>query len=149
MVFLKNAYSGIISPSDRYALNPDIRRVFDNIFISSVEIEKASKKMKLNPIFKSAEIATATKQYPQALAYYQTIEEKYTSYSLYKESLFLQASLLDNFINDDAKAKVVYEKLIAKYPSSSYANDAKFAIANLGKTDEELHKEFMKKNGEK
>jgi hypothetical protein len=100
-------------------------------------------------IFKSAEIATATKQYPQALAYYQTIEEKYTSYSLYKESLFLQASLLDNFINDDAKAKVVYEKLIAKYPSSSYANDAKFAIANLGKTDEELHKEFMKKNGEK
>jgi outer membrane protein assembly factor BamD (BamD/ComL family) len=100
-------------------------------------------------IFKAAEIATATKQYPQALGYYQTIEEKYTSYKLYPESLFLQASLLDNFINDDLKAKVVYEKLIAKYPTSSYANDAKFAIANLGKTDEELHKEFMKKNGEK
>ncbi|MGZ4057304.1 MAG: tetratricopeptide repeat protein, partial [Bacteroidia bacterium] len=100
-------------------------------------------------IFKSAEIATATQQYPQALQDYQTIENKYPNYKLYPESLFLQASLLDNFMNDDAKAKVVYQKVIDKFPASSYANDAKAAISNMGKSDEELHKEFMKKNKEK
>lgn len=100
-------------------------------------------------IFKSAEIETATQQYPQALASYQAIENKYINYKLYPESLFLEASLLDNFINDDAKAKVVYKKIIEKFPTSSYASDAKAAINNLGKTDEQLHKEFMKKNGEK
>lgn len=100
-------------------------------------------------IFKSAEIATATQQYPQALKDYQMIEEKYSDYKLYPESLFLQASLFDNYLNDDAKAKAVYEKLIAKFPTSSYATDSKAAINNLGKTDEELHKEFMKKNKEK
>ena len=100
-------------------------------------------------IFKSAEIQTATQQYPQALVSYQTIENNYSNYKLYPESLFLEASLLDNYINDDAKAKVVYEKVIDKFPTSSFATDAKAAIGNLGKSDEELHKEFMKKNKEK
>ncbi len=100
-------------------------------------------------LFKAAEIATAIHQYPQALKYYSTITEKYPNYKLVQESLFLQGALLDNYINDDAKARVIYEQLILKYPQSSYANDAKAAINNLGKTDEELIKEFKKKNGEK
>ncbi|CAN5308301.1 hypothetical protein BH10BAC1_BH10BAC1_07870 [soil metagenome] len=100
-------------------------------------------------LFKAGEIATATQQYPQAVDYYKTISEKYPNYKLVQESLFLQAAVLDNFIDDDVKAKVIYEALIAKYPQSTYANDAKAAIKNLGKTDAELIKEFQKKNGEK
>ena len=100
-------------------------------------------------IFKAGEIATAIQQYPQALANYKTITEKYPNYKLVEESLFLQGALLDNFLNDDAKAKVIYEQLLAKYPNGTYANDAKAAINNLGKSDEELIKEFKKKNGEK
>ncbi|MCX6296476.1 MAG: tetratricopeptide repeat protein [Bacteroidetes bacterium] len=100
-------------------------------------------------LFKAGEIATAIQQYPQALAYYQLITQKYPNYKLVQESLFLQAALLDNFLNDDAKAKVIYEQLIKAYPKSTYVNDAKAAINNLGKTDEQLIKEFQKKNGEK
>lgn len=100
-------------------------------------------------LFKAGEIATAIKQYPQALGYYQTIVEKYPEYKLVQESLFLQASLLDNYLSQDEKAKVAYEQLIQKYPKSIYCNDAKAAISNLGKSDEQLIKEFKKKNGEK
>jgi outer membrane protein assembly factor BamD (BamD/ComL family) len=100
-------------------------------------------------LFKAGEIATAIQQYPQALGYYQTIVEKYPEYKLVQESLFLQASLLDNYLNQDEKAKVAYEQLIQKYPKSIYYNDAKAAINNLGKSDEQLIKEFKKKNGEK
>ena len=100
-------------------------------------------------LFKAGEIATAIQQYPQALSYYKTITEKYPQFKMIKESLYLQGYLLDNFLNDDAKAKLIYEEVIAKYPSTSYANDAKAAISNLGKTDEELIKEFKKKNKEK
>lgn len=100
-------------------------------------------------LFKAAEILTAIQQYPQALAYYQNITDKYPNYKLVEESLFLQGALLDNFLNDDVKAKVIYEQLLAKYPKSKYAEDAKAAINNLGKSDEELIKEFKKKNGEK
>ncbi len=100
-------------------------------------------------LFKAGEIATAIQQYPQALGYYQIIVEKYPAYQLVQESLFLQASLLDNFLDQDGKAKIVYEQLIQKFPKSAYCNDAKAAISNLGKTDEQLIKEFKKKNGEK
>jgi tetratricopeptide (TPR) repeat protein len=97
-------------------------------------------------LFKSGEIATATMQYPQALKYYETITNNYPNYKMIKESLYLQGMLLDNYLNQDDKAKVIYEAVIAKYPTTSYASDSKAAIQNLGKTDEQLIKEFEKKN---
>ncbi len=100
-------------------------------------------------LFKAGEIATAIQQYPQAYSHYKTISEKYPTYKMVQESLFLQASILDNYLNEDDKAKVVYEDLIKRYPESSYASDAKAAISNLGKSDEDLIKEFKKKNKEK
>lgn len=100
-------------------------------------------------IFKSGEIATAIQQYPQAYSHYKTVCEKYPKYKLIEESYFLQASILDNYLNDDQKAKLVYEQLISLYPNSKYVSDANAAIANLGKSDADLIKEFQKKNGGK
>ncbi len=100
-------------------------------------------------LFKAGEITTAAKQYPQALIYYQTITGKYPKYKLVDFSLYMQGVLLDNYLNDDAKAKVIYDEVIDKYPNSNYANDAKAAINNLGKSDDELIKEIKKKNGQK
>lgn len=100
-------------------------------------------------LFKAGEIATAIQQYPQAYSHYKTISEKYPTYKMIQESMFLQASILDNYLNEDDKAKVVYEALIKRFPESSYATDAKAAIDNLGKSDADLIKEFKKKNGEK
>ncbi len=100
-------------------------------------------------LFKAGEIATAIQQYPQAYSHYKTISEKYPTYKMIQESMFLQASILDNYLNEDEKARVVYENLIKRYPTSTYATDAKAAIDNLGKSDADLIKEFKKKNGEK
>ena len=100
-------------------------------------------------LFKAGEVATAAKKYKQALIYYQTITSKYPDYKYVKESLYLQGFLLDNFLNDDAGAKIIYEEIIAKYPTTNYAADAKAAINNFGKTDEQLIEEFKKKNSKK
>ncbi|MCW3071428.1 MAG: hypothetical protein JWO44_1318 [Bacteroidetes bacterium] len=100
-------------------------------------------------IFKAAEISTANQQYAQALMYYELINSKYPGFKLTAESLYLQGYLLDNFLNDDEKAKLIYEQVIAKYPTLPYADDAKAAIRNLGKSDEELIREFEKKNKKK
>jgi TolA-binding protein len=97
-------------------------------------------------LFKAGEISTANQQYKQALNYYETITKKYPDFKLAPESLYLQGYLLDNFLNDDGKAKGIYEEVIAKYPDLPYSKDAKAAIKNLGKSDEELIKEFEKKN---
>jgi outer membrane protein assembly factor BamD (BamD/ComL family) len=97
-------------------------------------------------LFKAAEISTAIKQYPQAVAYYQNIISNFSKFRLIQECYFLEATVYDQYLNDDKKAKEVYESLIAEYPSSPYVPDAQAAISNLGKTDEELIREFERKN---
>jgi len=100
-------------------------------------------------LFKAGEVATANKQFTQAMIYYENIEKTYPDFVHCEAALYLQAYLFDYLINDDAKAKTVYERLMQKYPTSHYVDDAKAAIANLGKTDEQLIEEFKKKNGQK
>jgi TolA-binding protein len=100
-------------------------------------------------LFKAAEVSTALKDYQHALNYYETITNNYPNYKYCVESLFLQAHIYDDFLNQDDKAKIVYEQLIAKYPTHKFAEDSKIMIKNLGKSDEELIKEFKKKNNEK
>ncbi len=97
-------------------------------------------------LFKAAEISTAIEQYPQALKFYERVHTGYPNFELVQESLYLQGYVLDNFMNQDAKAKLIYEDVIKKYPESTYASDAKAAIQNLGKSDEQLIEEFRKKN---
>lgn len=100
-------------------------------------------------LFKAGQIATAAKKYKQALVFYQTITNKYTDFKYAGESLYLQGFLLDNFMNDDAGAKLIYEEIITKYPSTTIAKDSKAAIDNLGKTDEQIIEEYKKKNEKK
>lgn len=97
-------------------------------------------------LFKAGEVATAAKKYKRALDFYQVITQKYPQYKHTMQSLYLQGFLFDNFLNDDASAKTVYEEIIAKYPNTTYAKDAKSAIDNLGKSDEQIIKEFEEKN---
>lgn len=100
-------------------------------------------------LFKAGEVATANMQYKQAIGYYKGVTTKFSKYKYIEECWYLQGYIWDNFLNKDDSAKVVYEQVIQKFPSSHYAQDAKAAIQNLGKTDEQLIEEFKKKNAGK
>ena len=97
-------------------------------------------------LFKAAEIASAIGRYQQAIIYYQTIQSKYPDFKLAAESLYLQGYIYDNFVDNEVLAKEIYEKVIVRYPKHKLAEDAKYAVQNLGKSDEELIQEFKKKN---
>lgn len=100
-------------------------------------------------LFKAGEIATAIQDYSTALQAYEQITAAYPKFRYVRESLYLQGFLLDNYLNDDAKAKTIYEKFLSTYSEGPYVQDAKAAIANLGKSDEELIEQFKKINKEK
>lgn len=104
--------------------------------------------MSADYLFKAAEISTGIRRYEQSVELYRRIDKNYPAYPLAQESLYLQGYVLDNFLDKDGEARMVYEKVIEKYPSSPYAVNARDAIANLGKSDEELIREFKKKNKE-
>ena len=104
----------------------------------------------LSPVFylKAGQVAQAIGSYSQAQAMLNNCLNKYPLFRNKGAVLFLLAQLYDDptMLNNEEKAKEYYEQIIKEYPKSSYAGDAAASIKNLGKTDEELVQEFLKKN---
>jgi TolA-binding protein len=97
--------------------------------------------------YRAGEIAASGGSYDQAVFLFQTVSEKYPNYKYVVEALYEEAMIYDSKLpGQDPKAKLIYEDIIKRYPTHKLAADAKIAISNLGKTDEELVKEFEKKN---
>jgi TolA-binding protein len=97
--------------------------------------------------FRSAGLATASGNYDQAILFYNTVADKYPTYKYVVEAIYQEAMIYDSDLpGQDPKAKILYEQVIRDYPNHKLAADSKVAIQNLGKSDEELVKEFEKKN---
>jgi tetratricopeptide (TPR) repeat protein len=64
------------------------------------------------------------------------------------QGLFLQAFIYENLMGNLSKASELYRKFLLLYPKDELADDAKAALGNLGKTPEELVKEFEKKTAD-
>jgi outer membrane protein assembly factor BamD (BamD/ComL family) len=64
------------------------------------------------------------------------------------EALFFLGFVYDNQINDDSKAGTYYNDFLKKYPNHVLAKDVEASIRNLGKTDEELIREFERMNSD-
>jgi hypothetical protein len=58
----------------------------------------------------------------------------------------MEAFAYENVIGNIAKASEYYNKFIAKYPEHDLADDAQAALKYLGKTPEEMVREFEKMN---
>jgi TolA-binding protein len=97
-------------------------------------------------LFKAGEISSSMIDSKQAISYLKELCDKYPDDSKAKHALFLQAFIYETQLQDQVNAKAIYEQVIAKYPGDKLAEDSKAMIANLGKTDEQLIREFEEKN---
>lgn len=97
-------------------------------------------------LFEAAKLAMSSGQYPRALAFYDQICGKYPTSKKIPDCIFVQGFIYDNYLKDTAKAHAKYQEVINKFPDNELAAQAKAAISALGKSDEELMKEFEAKN---
>ena len=104
----------------------------------------------LSPVFllKAGQVAQSIGNYQQAEVLLKKCSSTFTNFRNRGAVLFVLAQLYDEptMLNNEAEAKKIYEEIIKTYPGSAWERDAKASIANLGKTDEQLIKEFLKKN---
>lgn len=139
-------------------------RKSDSILMSQTEINEASAKQaikdfidfayychsdSLAPIFliKTAQVAKSINNIPQAKLVLDKCIEDYPNFENRPAALFLLAQLYDdpNYLNDEQQAKKLYQKIIYDFPKSDWAESAKGAIHFIGKSDEEIMKEILKK----
>jgi TolA-binding protein len=106
----------------------------------------------LSPIFllRAATFESSLGQYNKAINIYDTISVKYPSFNRAAECMFSRANLYDDKLRDTADAHAIYLQIINKFPNDTvWAKQARYAISNLGKTPDQIIKEFEEKNKNK
>ena len=96
-------------------------------------------------LFKAGELANSMQLPQPALGYLNRLMNKYPNYKNAPYALFMQGMIYDDQLKDTANARKIYQQVIVKYPESQLAKDAEASIYNLGKSVEELVREFEKK----
>lgn len=92
-------------------------------------------------LFRAADITNGIKQPEKAIALYERVLH-YQNYTKTPIALFLQGFISETELQNMNKAKEYYEKFLKQYPNHKLASDVQVTLSNLGKTPEELIKEF-------
>ena len=128
-------------------VNPDIAEKAINAFY---DFATNCKTDSVAPVFlvKAGQVALSINKYTQAQSFFIKCTDEFPNFKNRGAALFLLAQLYDNasMLNNESEARTIYEQIMRQYPNTPFANDSKACIKNLGKTDEQLVEEFLKKN---
>jgi|GEM_PF-638563 len=139
-------------------------RRMDSILLNQTEVDKTSANKAIHtftdfayycasdsssPVYliKAAQVARAINNIPQAKIALDKCIETYPQFQNRPAAMFLLAQLYDErtYLNDEVEAKKIYEQIINEYPKSDWTLSAKGALTFIGKSDEEIMREFKKK----
>lgn len=95
-------------------------------------------------LFRAAGMLKSMRQPEQSLAIYDRLMVDYPSWNRLVDVLYMKALTLDDDLDRDGEAQVVYEQVINNFPEHPFARDARAMIENLGLSDEELIAKFKR-----
>lgn len=99
-------------------------------------------------LYKAAGLAVGFNRGNQAIELYERIVQTYPNFKKVPECYFMEAFAYENSIGNIAKANEYYNMFLAKFPEHELADDAQSALKFLGKTPEEMVREFEKMNAD-
>lgn len=121
-----------------------------NLQVAYTEFAELYPKDSLAPVYlyKAANLSMNLNWGKSAIDILEKFLTLYPDHKLASDALFFKGFVFDNQLNDDAKAGECYREFLKKYPTHAFASSAEASIHNLGKTDEELIREFEKMNSD-
>lgn len=96
-------------------------------------------------LFKAGDISSKINEIHQAIELFGRLIQKYPDHRNAPYALFLQGFIYENQAGDPLKARPYYETFLKTYPDHPIAGDVSFSLENLGKSPEELIREFENK----
>ena len=103
----------------------------------------------INCLIKAGEVANSMQDGRAAEQLLISALQKYPNHEKTPKALFMLAFCYENTLAEQAKAGERYKEFLQKYPNDKLAASAQASLQNLGKTPEELVKEFEAKNAGK
>ena len=107
--------------------------------------ENPKDEMTPNYLFKAADLSMALENSLLAISYFDQVIDDYSDFDKMPYCMFLKPFVYEDQLKDMAKAKESYEAFIDRFPEHDMADAARFSIKNLGKSPEELIREFEQK----
>jgi len=98
--------------------------------------------MAVENLFKGAELCLTLGEGQRSIDLYDRVIVDYPDFKKVPESMFLKGYVYENYLGDLNTAKAIYTEFLETYPDNEFADDAEISIRNLGKSPEELIKEF-------
>ncbi|MBN1197985.1 MAG: tetratricopeptide repeat protein [Bacteroidales bacterium] len=98
----------------------------------------------LSPVylFKAASITMNLQDGSGAMALFDQIRESYPDFERVPLCLFFKGYIQENLMGDIDQARETYQLFIDTYPDHDFVDDAQASIDNLGKTPEQMIREF-------
>lgn len=96
-------------------------------------------------LYKALSLAVGTNQGEKAMELADRTLNDYPQSDKIAETVFLKAYIYENLLSNLGQAQKTYRDFIARFPDHDLADDAEAALRNLGKSPEELVKEFEQK----
>ena len=93
-------------------------------------------------LFRAADVYRSMKKFDKSVAVYDRIIAEYPNSYRAPYSVFLKGFICENETNEIEKARDYYHQFLATYPNHKLKKDVAFSLKNLGKTPEELIKQF-------
>ncbi len=97
-------------------------------------------------LYSAANVSMNLMDSQKAIQLFKRLMAEYPDYEKDSECLFMIGFIYDNNLHDYEKAKEIYLEFLEKYPDDEFADDAQASIDNLGKSLEEIIREFEQKN---
>lgn len=122
---------------------PDMRKAHDllNLYVAYVD---AYPKDSVAPdlLFKASDISMNIASPTRTISLFNRLLQQYPDYKNIPTIMFLKGFVYEDQMQDYTNARKSYMDFLDKYPNSEFADDAIISLKNLGKTPEELIKEF-------
>lgn len=96
-------------------------------------------------LFRAGDLCSGMNKSNQAISFFEKVYREHKDYEKAGDALFLIAFVQENQLKNLGSAEENYNKFIKEYPEHDLVSTAEFSIANLGKTPEDLIKEFERK----
>ena len=93
-------------------------------------------------LFKASDLLMNMGRPQQTVFTFNEIIQKHPDFNKMPTCYFLRAFVYDDQLKDYKAAEKYYKEFLEKYPDSDFADDTQMLLKNLGKTPEELIKEF-------
>ena len=100
-------------------------------------------------LHKAAELALAIDMSKEAISTLDTLIKRYPDYKYLPDAIFFKGFIQENHLKDFAAAEKTYKDFLKRFPNHELAAQVVVIIENIGKSPDEMVKEFMERTNQK